>query len=135
MSQVIKINKNLKECLQFCQDYSKEYFNTENCAFIGENDKKKYVVKIADNRSPQPMDFFMVDPLDYLEFSSQNKVLFIFHSHPHTSAEFSQKDKDCCEAVCIPFLIYSLQEDKFSLYVPENHEVDVNILNKVKGLI
>jgi proteasome lid subunit RPN8/RPN11 len=87
------------------------------------------------NRSPEPMSFFVIDPVDYLTFASKYSPLFLFHSHPHTESSFSEMDKASSESSCLPFLMYSVQDDKFALYVPENHDLDVNTLNKVKGLI
>lgn len=128
-------DRSLNKILNFCKNYSREYFNVECCILIGINEKSKYCAQVVANRSPQPMEFFIIDPLDYLNFELNHKVLFIFHSHPHTESSFSEIDKSNCEAICIPFLMYSVQDDKFSLYVPQTSEVDVNILNKAKGLI
>jgi proteasome lid subunit RPN8/RPN11 len=127
--------RSLKKAFEFCANYSKNYFNTECCALIGLKGKSQYYVQIVANRSPEPMSFFTIDPVDYLNFASQYKVLFIFHSHPHTESSFSDLDKENSEAVCVPFLMYSVQDNKFALYIPENHELDVNTLTKAKGLI
>lgn len=127
--------RSLKKAIEFCANYSKEFFNLECCALIGLKGKSQYHAQIVANRSPQPMEFFTIDPIDYLNFIEKNKILFIFHSHPHTESLFSELDKNNSEAICISFLMYSVQDNKFALYVPENHELDVNTLNKVKGLI
>ena len=104
-------------------------------ALIGLKGSSQYHAQIVANRSPQPMEYFIIDPLDYLEFVSKYTPLFIFHSHPHTESSFSEVDKAGSEGACIPFIMFSVQDNKFALYVPENHELDVNTLNKVKGLI
>lgn len=127
--------RSLKKAFEFCANYSKNYFNTECCALIGLKGKSQYHVQIVANRSPQPMEFFIIDPVDYLNFISKYTPLFLFHSHPHTESSFSEMDKASSESSCLPFLMYSVQDDKFALYIPENHELDVNILTKAKGLI
>ena len=127
--------RSLKKAIEFCANYSKEFFNLECCALIGLKGSSQYHAQIVANRSPQPMEYFIIDPLDYLEFVSKYTPLFIFHSHPHTESSFSEVDKAGSEGACIPFIMFSVQDNKFALYVPENHELDVNTLNKVKGLI
>jgi proteasome lid subunit RPN8/RPN11 len=129
-----KIANNFKDILSFLKDHSNKYCTIECCAFIGIKDDK-FVAQILANRSPDPNSFFCVDPLDFLRFKSENELLFIFHSHPSSNEEFSDLDIANADACCLVSLIYSLLTDKFAIYEPQNHEIDVNILNKVKGLL
>lgn len=130
----IKVESDFKDILKFLKDHSDRYFNIECCAFVGLRNGV-YISQILANRSPEPNSFFCVDPLDFLKFKSENELLFIFHSHPHTSADFSEMDKSNAEACCLLSLVYSVVDNKFALYEPQNHEIDVNILNKVKGYL
>jgi proteasome lid subunit RPN8/RPN11 len=129
-----KVENNFENILQFLKDHSDRYFNIECCAFVGLKDEN-FIIQILANRSPEPNSFFCVDPLDFLKFKSENELLFIFHSHPNTSAEFSEMDKANAEACCLLSLVYSVVDNKFALYEPQSHEIDVNILNKVKGYL
>ena len=129
-----KIANNFKDILYFLKDHSNKYCTIECCSFIGIKDGK-FVAQILANRSPDPNSFFCVDPLDFLRFKSENELLFIFHSHPSSNEEFSELDMANADACCLVSLIYSLLTDKFAIYEPQNHEIDVNILNKVKGLL
>ena len=130
----IKVESDFKDILKFLKDHSDRYFNIECCAFVGLRNGV-YISQILANRSPEPNSFFCVDPLDFLKFKSENELLFIVHSHPHTSADFSEMDKSNAEACCLLSLVYSVVDNKFALYEPQNHEIDVNILNKVKGYL
>jgi proteasome lid subunit RPN8/RPN11 len=130
-----KTDRSFKKILNFLKDYSNHYFNIESCGFVGINKKNQYVAQIVANRSSEPMHYFVIDPLDYLNFIEDNNILFVFHSHPQTDSSFSETDQTNCEAMCVPFLLYSVHSDKFSIYIPQNHKTDVNILNKVQGII
>lgn len=134
MEQVSKTESDLSKIFKFLKEYSKKYFNTECCGFIGMKNNE-FAAQMVPNRSPDPFVFFYIDPMDFMRFSEQYDIIAIFHSHTNTDAIFSEWDKEASEAACIPYLVYSVQENKFAFYVPENHEIDVNILDKVKGLI
>lgn len=127
-------DKSLKKVLEFLKEYSSKYFNVECCAFVGKNENQ-YVAEFVTNRSPYPNSFFCIDPVDFLKFKNQNNIICLFHSHPSSDETFSEQDIDNSEATCLPFLVYSLPANKFSLYEPKTSESDVNTLNKVKGLI
>ena len=135
MDLLSKTSEDLNSILSFVKNYSKHYLNLECCGFIGINSEKQYVAEMVPNRSSDPIDYFLIDPLDYLRFINENEILLIFHSHPNTQSYFSDTDQNNAEAMCIPFLLYSLVDDKFSIYIPQNHQIDVNILNKVQGII
>jgi proteasome lid subunit RPN8/RPN11 len=134
MEQVFETENNLVEVLNFFKKYSTKYFNTECCGFLGKRGDK-FVGQMVDNRSPEPDLYFCVDPIDFVKFSENHDVIAIFHSHINNGAIFSEEDKNASESICIPYLLYSIMEKKFVFYIPENHEVDVKILDKVKGLI
>lgn len=134
MEQLLKIESNLPDILKFFKEYADLYKNIECCGFLGKK-KKKFIGQIVPNRSPEPNLFFCVDPVDFLKFSSENQMVAIFHSHIDSNALFSEQDKESSDAICIPYLLYSVWENKFSFYIPENTEVDVKILKKVKGLL
>jgi proteasome lid subunit RPN8/RPN11 len=129
-----KVANNFKDILQFLKDHSDRYFNIECCGFVGIKNGD-FVAEILPNRSPEPNSFFCVDPLDFLRFKSENELLFLFHSHPNSDTEFSDLDKANADACCILSIVYSVLTQKFAIYEPQEHEVDVNILNKVKGLL
>lgn len=134
MAQVLKIEDDLDKVFKFFKKHCDTYFNTECCGFLGIKNNQ-FIGEITANRSPNPNLFFYIDPMDFIKFSTENELIAIFHSHTNTDAVFSDWDKEASEAACVPYLVYSVQQNKFAFYIPENHEIDVNILDKVKGLL
>ena len=74
------------------------------------------------NISPDPFSTFYVDPVKYLEVSGSRNIDFCFHSHPITSCAPSLADIELANNSLLPFLIFSLPEDRFALYNPKNEE-------------
>ena len=68
--------------------------------------------KECENTHPDPENFFEINSSDYLKTISLGNVLAVFHSHPKTKGP-SEKDKQMSKNLDIPFLIYSLIENKF----------------------
>jgi len=134
MEQVLKAENDIKKIFKFFKDYSNKYFNIECCGFLGYQDGN-FIAEMVANRSPEPNLYFSIDPVDFIKFTTQYNIIAIFHSHTNVDAEFSDFDKESCDSLCIPYLMYSVQENKFSFYIPETHEIDVNILDKVKGAL
>lgn len=127
-------SKSFKKILGFIQEHSERYFMMECCGFIGKKNQD-YVVQFVSNRSPNPQQFFCVDPLDYLKFKKDYEFISLIHSHPDGDESFSKIDIANSEATCLPSIVYSLRTKKFAIYEPKEHEVDVNILYKVKGFL
>lgn len=74
------------------------------------------------NISPDPFSTFYIDPVRYLEVSGSKNIDFCFHSHPITSCAPSLADIELANNSLLPFLIFSLPEDRFALYNPKNEE-------------
>lgn len=129
-----KIDPDLSKILDFIKDFCQTFKTIECCGFLGHKDGE-YFVDFVDNRSPHPNDFFYIDPLEYLNFRSKCDLVAIVHSHLNPDEQFSELDIASAEACCSCFLLYCVPLDKFLFYTPKNIEIDVNILNKVKGLL
>lgn len=134
MDNHLKIDKDFSQILSFIKKVSNECASLECCFLIGTRNDN-FCAKVVVNRSPQPHDFFHIDPLDYLSFKSEWDLFLIAHSHPNADCSFSELDIASSEASCCPFLLYCLPLNKFAIYVPKSNEIDVNTLNKVQGLI
>lgn len=134
MENLLVKNKSFKKILDFIKEHCERYFTIECCGFIGKN-KNNYTVQFVNNRSPNPNIFFCVDPLDYLKFKNENEFISLVHSHINSDESFSKMDEFNSEATCLPSITYSLKTNKFAIYEPKKHEVDVSILNKVKGYL
>ena len=107
--------------------------NLEICGFLGyDEEMERFVWQREPNSSPDPHNFFCIDPFNYLEFQENYEIIAVFHSHVIGNAKPSEFDIKMSSTSCLPFLIYSVQEKKFNLYCPSNHEIDVNTLNRLK---
>ena len=85
-----------------------------------------------ENIAEDPRLQFMINPLNYILFKEDFALVAIYHSHiseDESPSEFDVKmSNNCCE----PFLIYSLRTKKNHIYEPQNVDLDVNTLEKVK---
>lgn len=122
---------NLKSCLEFFKQESLSCPNREIVGLLGLKDGKP-VAKIVKNRAPDPQNFFAVDPLELLQFQNDHEFLAVFHSHVYGDSQFSEFDRVTADNCCLPFIVYSLGEDKFGLYVPPENEVSSVNLEKVQ---
>ena len=125
-----------KSALQKIKELPHKNFTKEICGFLGfDTEQKKYVVQLEDNISEAPQNQFVINPLNYLLFKEDYKMVAIFHSHivgDETESEFDIKTSDAC---CQAFLIYSLNTKKINIYSPKYIEGDVKILERFKEIV
>jgi proteasome lid subunit RPN8/RPN11 len=107
---------------------------TEICGFVGKKNEK-IIYKQMQNRSKDPDSYFIIDPFDHLDFIKDYETLLIFHSHLCGDENPSDFDVKTSENCCLPFLIYSIITEKFSIYEPQYKDYDVNIIQRLKELI
>ena len=119
MEQVLKAESNIKNIFKFFKDYSNKYFNIECCGFLGFKDGN-FIAQMVPNRSPEPNLYFSIDPIDFVKFTTEHEIIGIFHSHTNVDAKFSDFDKESSDSICIPYLMYSVQENKFSFFSSSN---------------
>ena len=129
-----ELNDNLKNCFEFFKRQAMSSPSMEVVGFLGLKDEKP-VAKMVKNRSPDPKNYFAVDPLETLNFKSEHDFLAIFHSHIYGDSQFSEWDKITSDNCMLPFLVYSLGEEKFNLYIPEACEVSSVNLERLKDLL
>ena len=126
--------KGEKAALHKIKEISHKNFTQEVCGFLGfDEDINKYIVQVEENISDEPADKFVINPLNYLLFKEDYKMIAVFHSHikgDETESEFDVKMADNC---CQPFLIYSLNTKKINIYTPKSIEGDVNKLERIKA--
>ena len=93
------------------------FYRKEICGVISKN--SLFFVK---NSSPEPFQTFYIDPVKYLDISTEKKIDFCFHSHPESCCTPSAADIELSDNALIPFLIFSCPEKRFGLYSPNNQE-------------
>ena len=127
-------SQDLEKCLDKIKDWSTKRKAVEICGFLGfKNDK--YILWHCQNIAEDPTKYFAIDPLDFLVFKEENKILCVFHSHIFGNENPSEFDVTMSENCCVPFMIYSLNTKKFKLFKPKTNEADSFILSKVEKAI
>ena len=66
---------------------------------------------------------FIIDSQEYLKLKRTTDIVAIVHSHPDASAEPSEADVKYCNALGVPYHIYSYPD------------MDLNILNPIKSVV
>lgn len=64
---------------------------------------------------------FIISSEDYFNAKSKYDILAIVHSHPDGSNEPSEHDINCCDALGIPYWIFSYPDMKFNLLEPKKN--------------
>jgi proteasome lid subunit RPN8/RPN11 len=96
--------------------------NEEVCGFIAFNGNDVEVIRV-ENTAADKKDFFDINWVDYVDISSKNRILGIFHSHVNTSSEFSNDDVSLADEILIPIYVYSLVDEKMNCYIPRGIEL------------
>lgn len=124
----------MKEILEYFISETLRNRVCEICGFLGRKNGK-FVAKIVENKHCDPKNYFAIDPLDFLLFKKEYELIAIFHDHLSGHSSPSDFDKLNSENTATPFLVYSVPEKKFSIFIPENSEVSADALEEVKNLI
>jgi proteasome lid subunit RPN8/RPN11 len=102
----------------FIKNHSEESYPNEACGFIIEKNFKFLCVKCF-NVSKNPNTSFEIAPIEYLKIKSNcDKIHYIYHSHPQASdyCSFSEKDKNCSEALDIPIILMCMKSNEFKIF-------------------
>jgi proteasome lid subunit RPN8/RPN11 len=73
----------------------------------------------CDNVSKEP-DSFIINSIQYTRLSLQGDIEFIVHSHT-TGNDPSEHDIQACESLKIPYLIYYIETDTYSIHCHKNY--------------
>jgi proteasome lid subunit RPN8/RPN11 len=126
--------KDKEEALNQIKKWSRERKSLEICGFLGFKDGQ-YVSLLCDNISEQPSRYFAIDPVEYLNFKYQNEIICVFHSHINGDEEPSEFDVSMSENCCLPFMIYSLNTDRFCLYKPKSSDAEEELVKEIQKII
>lgn len=107
-----KKNKN------FIKNKSLEDFPNETCGFIVKNEEKFECIP-CKNIAENPRENFKICSKEYLQIKNKYKnILYIYHSHTNGNNNFSDMDKNCSENLCLPIIMYSIDNDDIKIYEP-----------------
>ena len=100
------------------EHFKKEY-PREGCGVISiVKGKKKWIpcTNVAEDD-----DDFIIDSQEYLKLKRTTDIIAIVHSHPDTSAEPTKTDIKYCNALGIPYYIYSYPEMELEILEPTSN--------------
>lgn len=98
------------------EHFEKEY-PREGCGVIGiVKGKKKWFP--CENLAEGEHNF-IISSRDYLKVKQQADILAIVHSHPDGSNEASEHDINCCNALGVPYYIFSYPSMELNILEPK----------------
>ncbi len=122
----------INKIIEICE--SNKY--VEVCGFLGiKKDSNEFLVEQQENISEDPANFFLINPINYLLFKDEVDNLIVFHSHIDGDEKPSEFDLKVADNCCDPFLIYSLLSKKIHIHTPQNSEIDVSIIERLKEAV
>jgi len=98
------------------QEHFKDEYPREGCGVISVvKGKKKWFpcTNIAEDG-----DDFIIDSQEYLKLKRTTDIVAIVHSHPDSSSEPSETDIKYCNALGIPYYIYSYPDMELTILDP-----------------
>lgn len=106
---------NIKDTLRKASNTN---LSEEICGFIVIKDGNIDFLKM-ENRAYEKDKHFLIPAKDFLHAKENNKIIAVFHTHIQGDSKPSTFDVAMSEATCLPLVIYSNEEKKFSFYKPE----------------
>ena len=102
------------------EEHFREEYPREGCGLlVVEKGKLKW---IPCKNKAEEKENFIFDSKEYISIAKQYDITGIVHSHPDSSPEPSQVDIDNCNALGIPYYIFSYPEMEMYLLHPDKKE-------------
>ena len=99
------------------KEHFKKEYPREGCGVIGIiKGKKKWFP--CENIAKDDEDF-MLSSSEYLEIKGKCDIFAIVHSHPDTTNQASEYDINCCNALGVPYYIFSYPEMELNIVEPK----------------
>lgn len=112
------------------KEHAKLLYPEECCGILALN-KDKLLPLRCSNISKDPVNEFIIDPIDYLNCSKQGKIIGIYHSHCIQDNSFSELDKQISHKLNLKNIVYIVKRDTFEEYSPDkyyNKYIDKNFI-------
>ncbi len=95
----------------------------EVCGLIIKNSLEELLVLECENIFEKKQEGFVISPEVFLNILNKNcEIIAIYHSHPNSGCTPSKADTAQSEALCLPFIIYSLKNDDFYINIPQSYQ-------------
>jgi proteasome lid subunit RPN8/RPN11 len=85
--------------------------------FVGVAGREQFIA--CRNVALEPADEFAIDPGDWAAAEDRGTIIAVFHSHPSSGPAPSGADQDACDALGLPWRIYSPATDQWATALPE----------------
>lgn len=122
------VTKMIKRKIEIeCEKTPKE----EVCGFII-HDGENFEVLPVKNKAINKESEFYIPAKEFLFIKEKHNLVAIYHSHVEGPAEESEFDVSSSEVCCYPFVIYSMQTNRFGTYVPEYLDCDKALIDQLK---
>lgn len=96
-----------KDVTAFISEKAKLRYPHEACGFLISKGKKTVAIEVA-NESPDPRNYFLINPEHYSDAESQGEILAVWHTHVDEPNVPSQADLAGCESSDLPWLLMSV---------------------------
>ncbi len=106
------LTDSIKQTIRYLAGQS---YPNECCGFL----TKKGLMPIK-NTSLEPLHFATIDPKSYA-VAEEEGIIFLYHSHAK-DLNFSKLDIDACKKLNIPFVLYCVEPDHFTIGDPRGGE-------------
>lgn len=99
------------------QEHFEKEYPREGCGVIGiVKGKKKW---FPCTNTANTNENFVMSSLEYLDIKRRADIFAIVHNHPDATNEPSQHDIDCCNALGVPYYIFSYPEMQLNIIEPK----------------
>jgi len=102
--------------IKLIQNHFEKEYPKEGCGVIGIVKGKKQWFP-CENLAKDTENFIMSSS-EYLSIKQRADIFAIVHSHPDASNEASQHDIDCCNALGVPYYIFSFPDMELNIIEP-----------------
>tara|TARA_B100002052_G_scaffold62783_1_gene55885 strand:+ start:693 stop:1424 length:732 start_codon:yes stop_codon:yes gene_type:complete len=77
------------------------------------------------NISTEPRETFVIDPEDWASAEDEGHIIAVIHSHPQTTPEPSREDQQACDALGLPWHIYSVLSGSWGVCRPQHERLSL----------
>jgi len=108
--------------------------NEEVCGFIIYQNEQ-FEVYECENKAQDKEGEFYIPAKEFLYIKNNFEIVAVYHSHIKSEENASEFDKKISNLVCFPFVVYSYQTQKFSIFKPEFLDCSIETVNKLEEAI
>lgn len=127
------MNTNLNNLKSELLDFANSSPMREVCGFVCEKNGEFFLAK-ARNKANQD-DLFLISAVDFLERKMSGELVAIFHTHIDCDEKLSDFDVQNSKNCLYPFLVYSLETEKFSLFDMDHFDRAEKSVIELKGIL